>query len=86
LEHLLQKRLLVDVHDKKSAQAELIKDGYSVNTTEEGVLEMTDKRAINRPDSIATILVNVGLPPTLLRVEEEDLESYFLRIVAANRK
>jgi ABC-2 type transport system ATP-binding protein len=86
LEHLLQKRLLVDVHDKKSAQAELIKDGYSVNTTEEGVLEVTDKKAIDCPDSIATILVNVGLPPTLLRVEEEDLESYFLRIVGANRK
>ncbi len=86
LERLLQKRLLVDVHDKKSAQARLIKDGYSVSTTKEGVLEITDKKAIIYPDDIATVLVNAGLPPTLLRVEEEDLESYFLRIVGATRK
>lgn len=86
LEHLLQKRLLVDVHDKKSAQAKLIKDGYSVSTTKEGVLEITDKKAIAYPDNVATVLVNAGLPPILLRVEEEDLESYFLRIVGATRK
>src|SRR5664280_213698 len=53
LGRLLQKKLLVDAHDRRSAQAELVKDGYSVSTTEEGVLEMTDKKAIDCPDSIA---------------------------------
>ncbi|MCX6063232.1 MAG: ABC transporter ATP-binding protein [Caldiserica bacterium] len=83
LGRLLQKRLLVDAHDRRSAQAELIKAGYSVTTTKEGVLEIGDNEAVVCPDRIATMLVSAGLPPTLLRVEEEDLESYFLRMVGA---
>jgi ABC-2 type transport system ATP-binding protein len=38
------------------------------------------KLAIERPDDIATRLVNAGYPPTMLYVEE-DLEHYFLRLV-----
>jgi ABC-2 type transport system ATP-binding protein len=86
LEHLLRKRLVVDAHDRKSAQIKLVKEGYSVNTTKEGLLEITGKKATEEPDNIATILVNAGLPPTLLKVEEEDLESYFLRIIGVNKK
>ncbi|MHB8106540.1 MAG: ABC transporter ATP-binding protein [Candidatus Cryosericum sp.] len=86
LGRLLQKRLLVDAHDRRSAQAELVKDGYSVTTTREGVLEIADEKATVHPDDIATVLVSAGFPPTLLRVEEEDLESYFLRIVGAIRR
>jgi len=37
--------------------------------------------AIERPDDIATRLVNAGHAPTMLNVEEEDLEHYFLRLV-----
>jgi len=86
LGRLLQKRLLVDAHDQKSAQVELVKEGYSVSTTKDGVLEIADNEAVACPDKIATMLVNAGLPPTLLRVGEEDLESYFLRIVGVNRR
>jgi ABC-2 type transport system ATP-binding protein len=45
-----------------------------------------DEKAINHPEHIATILVQAGLPPTLLKVEEEDFESYFLRIIGVNIK
>lgn len=85
LEHLLHKRLVVDAHDKKSVQTKLVEEGYSVNTTKEGLLEITDKKGTEHPDNIATILVNAGLPPTLLKIEEEDLESYFLRIIGAKK-
>ncbi|HCX04527.1 MAG TPA: bacitracin ABC transporter ATP-binding protein [Clostridiales bacterium] len=86
LKHLLNKRLVVNARDKESVKSKLINDGYSVNLSRDGNLEVTDEEAINHPEDIANILVNAGVPPTLLKVEEEDLESYFLRIIGGNAK
>ena len=47
-------------------------------------LEVTGKDAISNPENVASILVHEGYPPALLKVEEEDLESYFLRIIEKN--
>jgi len=85
LDRLCRKRLLLKALDKEGARKMLIKEGYSVNVAEEGVLEIEDEKAINHPEEIATMLVNAGLPPTLLIVEEENLESYFLRTIGMNR-
>jgi ABC-2 type transport system ATP-binding protein len=84
LDYLLKKRLLINAYDKEAVKLKLIKDGFLVNTSEEGILEITSEKAINHPEYIASILVNAGLPPTLLKVEEEDLESYFLRTIGIN--
>ena len=81
LEHLLNKRLIVHAHDQKEAELQLINKGYSVNPSQDGNLELIDQEAIKHPEKIASILVHAGLPPTLLKVEEEDLESYFLRVI-----
>ena len=81
LERLMRKRLLIDARDQKAAQSRLIKEGYSANRSSNGVLEIKDENAISHPEAIATILVNAGLPPTLLKVDDEDLESYFLRAI-----
>jgi len=81
LENLLMKRLIVDVNNKKSAQIKLVEEGYSVNTTKEGLLEIAGKDAIEHPDKIANILVGSKFPPTLLKIEEENLETYFLRMI-----
>lgn len=78
LEHLLRKRLVVDTRDNTAAQAKIIKEGYTVSVSIEGALKIKDDKAIDHPEDIATLLVNAGLPPTLLKVDEEDLESYFL--------
>jgi ABC-2 type transport system ATP-binding protein len=83
LEHLLNKRLIVDALDKTAAQARLIQEGYTVDALKEGALEIKNKDAVAHPENIATILVKAGLPPTLLKVDEEDLESYFLRAIGA---
>jgi ABC-2 type transport system ATP-binding protein len=83
LERLLRKRLLVDARDQKAAHARLIEEGYTVDISKEGHLEITDESAISRPEVISAKLVNAGLPPTLLQVDGEDLESYFLRAVGA---
>ena len=85
LDQLLRKRLLLNAIDKEAVRSMLAKDGYSVNESEEGTLEVKSEKAINHPEDIATMLVNAGLPPTLLMVEEEDLESYFLRTIGVNR-
>ncbi|WP_405097885.1 ATP-binding cassette domain-containing protein [Micromonospora sp. NBC_01412] len=44
-------------------------------------LHLTGRRALEHPDSIATLLVHAGHPPTRLDIEHEDLEAYFLRLV-----
>ena len=44
-------------------------------------MEVSGNRAIENPAGVATLLVGAGYPPSLLKVEEEDLESYFLRII-----
>ena len=51
----------------------------SINAT--GYIEIGDIKALKQPESIATLLVNYGLPPKMLNIFEEDLESYFLRII-----
>ncbi len=84
LGNLLEKRLLLNANDKEAVKLKLIKEGFQVNTSEEKILEVRSQNAINHPEYIASILVNAGLPPTLLKVEEEDLESYFLRIIGIN--
>lgn len=81
LKHLLHKRLLTDARDQKAAQAMLTKEGYAVGVSREGALEIKDEKAIDNPEAIATLMVNSGLPPTLLKVDEEDLESFFLRAI-----
>jgi ABC-2 type transport system ATP-binding protein len=46
-----------------------------------GELILTDERALEQPEEIATLLVQAGHPPTHLALVEEDLESFFLRLV-----
>ena len=81
LEILCKKRLLVKANDIEMANSILSEKGYDVKINAEIHLEIINAEAINKPDTIATLLVNAGCPPTLLKVEEEDLESYFLRTI-----
>ena len=81
LDHLRRKRLLLHTFDNEAAQSLLMKNGYSVNVSEEGPLEVNNENALQHPEVIATLLVRAGFPPTLLKIEEENLESYFLRII-----
>lgn len=83
---LLKKRLLVNAHDQNAARSLLAGAGYPVSTTPDRLLEIIGKNGTENPELIATLLVNAGLPPTLLHVEEEDLESYFLRIIGVDKK
>jgi len=84
LENLCKKRLVIDAENKEAARSKLIENGFTVNLSGEGLLELKGDDAIKHPENIANILVYAGIPPRLLKVEEENLESYFLRIIGAS--
>ena len=79
MEVLRSRRLVVEARQTAAAQSALEGAGYSVKA-ENGGLFITDTRALEAPDEVATLLVRAGAPPTKLVVEQEDLEAYFLRL------
>lgn len=83
LENQLKKSLILDGKDRMAMKTILTKAGYKVHTEDRSStpLQILDDYAVNNPDRIAKLLVDAGYPPTLLKVEKEDLEMYFLRII-----
>lgn len=59
----------------------LAQKGFEALITQTGELELTQPECLMHPEKIAEILVHSGNAPTMLQVEEEDLESYFLRTI-----
>jgi ABC-2 type transport system ATP-binding protein len=84
LDKLRKRRLLIEARDKTAARAILEAQGYSITVAENGRLECSDDRAIACPENVNVPLVHAGCPPTMLYVEEEDLETYFLRVIGKN--
>lgn len=83
LEKLCQKRLQVNTRNNEQARLILEKNGIPVNGSYKNIIEIRNEEFITNPELIATLLVNNNLPPFLLNVVEEDLESYFLRTIKA---
>jgi ABC-2 type transport system ATP-binding protein len=81
LERNRRRRLVIHARDGQAARSVLLNAGFSADMTPDGAIEVKDNTAIERPDAIATRLVNAGHAPTMLDVEQEDLEHYFLRLV-----
>jgi ABC-2 type transport system ATP-binding protein len=78
---LCQKRLVVKTADIEETKALLESKGYTVCVTADNNLELTGDKAITAPEGVATLLVNAGQPPLMLKLEEENLEHYFLRTI-----
>ena len=81
LERNRRRRLVICTRDCQAARSVLLSVGFSAEITSDGTIEVKDNAAIERPDDIATRLVNAGHAPTMINVEQEDLEQYFLRLV-----
>jgi ABC-2 type transport system ATP-binding protein len=80
--HKLRKRsLLIDLENKAGAMSILANEGYNSTVTKDGLIEITAENAILYPENVNSNLVNAGFAPSMLKVEEEELESYFLRII-----
>lgn len=84
MERNRRRRLLVRTRDNPAACGALAAAGHSAAVLSDGAIELKDRAAYEYPDRIACRLVEAGLPPTHLVVEEEDLEQYFLRLVEVN--
>ncbi|MFI9811311.1 ABC transporter ATP-binding protein [Saccharothrix variisporea] len=75
-------RLRVTTRDPATGAAVLRAAGLEVQE-EEGGVTLAQERAVREPDVVATVLVRAGCPPTGLTVEQDDLETVFLRLVGA---
>ena len=78
----VHRRLEVDVHDPHRAAEALRAAGLRPSSCDDGGLVLDDPDTVRHPERVATALVQAGAPPTRLQVAEEDLESYFLRLVS----
>jgi ABC-2 type transport system ATP-binding protein len=85
LESRRRRWLVVDARDRDDAQSILAAAGLSIETHTDGSLVLTGERATTLPDEIARLLMEAGVSLTRLSVEQEDLETYFLRIVGAEK-
>lgn len=81
-----KKRLLVRTRDQERARAALANAGHNPVFIDGALLQLTDQKAIECPEAIATLLVGAGVPPIHLLVEEEGLEHYFLRLIGHEHK
>jgi ABC-2 type transport system ATP-binding protein len=81
LERNRRRRLLVRTRDVNATQAWLARAGFLAEILPEGIIEIKSEAAIENPDEVAVRLVEAGHAPSMLKVEEEDLEHYFLRLV-----
>lgn len=85
LETRRQRRLQVGAEDLERAEAALRAAGFRWTRalrSDRWVLDLTDDRALNRPEAIARMLVEAGAPPWRLAVVQEDMEQHFLRLTA----
>ena len=83
LEKLRSKRLEIRTHDLDAAKICLQSAGYPI-LSKDGMIILNTAHAIEHPEDIARLLVNAGVPPTRLAVEQEDLENYFLRLTSSS--
>jgi ABC-2 type transport system ATP-binding protein len=81
LDTLRKRCLRIKAQDMNGAKKMLENNGYFSTLSEDGVLEITDQKAISNPEKFAALLVYSGFSPTMLNVEEEDLETFFLRVI-----
>ncbi|GIH23574.1 multidrug ABC transporter ATPase [Acrocarpospora phusangensis] len=83
LDRQRHRHLSLATRDDTAASHVLRAHGYDPHLDGTG-LRLADERALSLPEQVATVLVHGGVPPTRLVTVEEDLESYFLRIVGAD--
>ena len=77
----VQQRLSVSVRDRPAGEKALQRAGFHELRTDGDRIVLTDSRAVGEPEAVAAVLVAAGCPPYRLAVEQDDLETFFLRVV-----
>jgi ABC-2 type transport system ATP-binding protein len=80
LEGLRVRKLMVSARNLDGARQVILHAGYPATKVAGHSIWIEETKAVEAPDDIAKILVNAGMPPTHLSVEQEDLEEHFLRL------
>lgn len=84
---LRRKRLRIGVCDQSRQALRLLEnEGYQVRLADDGLLEVTDERAVRHPETVAQLLTEARLPLALLHMEEEKLEAYFLKTIGVKEE
>ena len=82
LERIAERRLLVRARDVGGGLSDAGRGrGGAASSCRTARSSSASAAAVERPDDVNRLLVEAGLPPTQLVVEEEELEQYFLRLV-----
>jgi ABC-2 type transport system ATP-binding protein len=84
LEARLRRRLVIGTLDQRAARAVLDRAGFAVADDGDDRLAVADADAVEHPERLAQLLVAAGVPLTLLKPQQEDLETHFLRLVDAD--
>jgi ABC-2 type transport system ATP-binding protein len=77
-------RLEVGVRDLAIADSALRAVGFAPVLAGSGMLELREPRAVERPEDVALLLVEAGVPPIHLALARETLEDHFMRLVSAD--
>ena len=78
----VQRRLEVSSRDIVRAARVLREAGLKAQESAGGLV-LDDVQALDHPELVAETLVRAGEPPTRIAVVQEDLETYFLRLVGS---
>jgi len=81
LNQLLHRHLLISTKDNNAALSKLLSAEYDAKLNDKGLIEIYNQQAIQHPDEVSRLLVYGSVPPTKLVVKEENLETYFLRVI-----
>ena len=79
LENLRSRQLEIQARDLRAAKNCLQSAGFRLTMRDETII-ISDSQAIDHPDDIARLLVNAGMPPMRLAVEQQNLEEHFLQL------
>ncbi len=82
LEHQIIKKLYVKTTDNNKSLAILKENKFNFRIATTDTLESSDLEAIKYPEKISKLLVNSQVSLQMIQVTEEDLETYFLRIIS----
>lgn len=81
LKSQLDRKLLVKTSQNERALEILQNHNFSFQLNSQGQLETGELAEIERPEEIAKILVREQIDLKMLSTWEEDLESYFLKVI-----
>ncbi|MBP7802831.1 MAG: ABC transporter ATP-binding protein [Saprospiraceae bacterium] len=81
LPQLVHKTLYIDTLDNDRAYEVLVKQGLKVSKAKAGPLICKDKRGLDQPELLSEDLFKAGLAVRSFHIVQEDLESFFLRMI-----